>query len=116
MRIKALLFAAVGFLVAAILLSIPSVYRNSGDLIHYLLSDILVDQPLSGDAVSIAWDDAERLLKEGHVRSIFTPHSGRIIMKLDNGVLINSQEPRSGAANRALQAAPNRRWINFATE
>ena len=116
MKIRALLLAGVGFLVAAILLSIPNISRTSGDIIHYLLSDLLEKQPLSGQAVPIEWEDAERLLLEGHVRRIMIPHSGQIIMKLDNGMNANSQEPYSGAANDALQTAPNRRWIRVSIE
>lgn len=115
MKTRVVLLIA-GFIVGALVVSIPSVSRTTGNIVHYVLRDFLDDQPWPGGGVAVSWDDAEALIRQGHVRSVMIPHSGRITMELDNGVQIESQEPESGAAYEALQDAPNRRWIDVAIE
>lgn len=100
------------FLIGAVVFSLPPVSQAADNVFHYLWGDV----PLHGGDIEVSWSDATELIRSGHARSIAIPHGGRITIRLDNGLLVEAQEPYSEATHGALGQAPNRRWIRIAIE
>jgi hypothetical protein len=115
MKVKYGVLLVTGFVIASAIFSIPTVAERMNNISHYIFESDDIGT-LTAKGIEVSWDDAMRLVKQGHVRQAVLPHDRRIALKLDNGVVIRSREPHLGATSDVLEEAPNRRWISLIIE
>lgn len=59
---------------------------------------------LPADGAAIPWDQAVELLRSGHVTMVAELHSGDVQLTLDNGAVVHTVGPYSGAIFEEIQA------------
>jgi len=59
---------------------------------------------LPADGAAVPWDQAVELLRSGHVTMVAELHSGDVQLTLDNGAVVHTVGPYSGAIFDAVQA------------
>ena len=59
---------------------------------------------LPADGAAVPWDQAVELLRSGHVTMVAELHSGDVQLTLDNGAVVHTVGPYSGAIFEEIQA------------
>jgi len=77
----------------------------------------ITDAALAEDgAIVVSWDEVCRLLREEAVAEVFQAHSRRVVLRMEDGLRYQTEEPEIDAVAEELRAAGQWGRIPFATE